>query len=69
MVHHQSYEKLLNFGTEKVIWILSKTKKIIVATPNQNWQVMNWDKNFVLIDEHQINLQKMFEEEGFVGLE
>lgn len=64
----QKTDKLLAFGTERVIWILSKTKKIIVATPNENWQVMNWNKDFELIDGHLINIQQMFEVEGFTGL-
>ena len=29
-------EKLLNFGVEKVIWVMSDTKKVIVATKNDN---------------------------------
>ena len=66
---NQKTEKLLNFGTEKVIWILSKSKKIMVAMPNENWQVMDWNKDFELIDGHIINLQKMFEEEGFIDVE
>jgi Uma2 family endonuclease len=64
----QKTDKLLTFGTERVIWILSKSKKIIVATPNENWQVMNWDKDFELIDGLMINLDKLFEDEGFVGI-
>lgn len=64
----QKTEKLLDFGTESIIWILSKSKKIILATQNENWQIINWNNDFELIDGHFINRQKMFEEEGFVGV-
>lgn len=36
-------ERLLDFGVEKVIWILTKTKKIVVAEKsNKNWVVTDW---------------------------
>jgi Uma2 family endonuclease len=34
-------KKLLEFGTQKVIWILTKTKTIIVAEPNKDWLMIN----------------------------
>ena len=42
-------QALLNFGTEKVIWILTKTGKVIVATPNENWQIINWTKDIEIL--------------------
>lgn len=65
----QKTEKLLDFGTERIIWILSKNKKIIVAEKKARWQIINWNEDFELIDGLIINLQKMFEEEGFIGSE
>ena len=35
--------RLLEFGVEKVIWILTKTRRIVVATKsNRNWVVTDW---------------------------
>lgn len=51
--------RLLEFGVEKVIWILTKSRKIVVATKsNRNWIVTDWlqeievtpDCTFVLND-------------------
>jgi Uma2 family endonuclease len=51
--------RLLDFGVEKVIWILSKTHKIVIAEKaNRNWIVTDWlqeievntDCKFVLND-------------------
>ena len=32
-------EKLLQFGTELIIWVLTKQEKLIVARPNQKWEI------------------------------
>jgi Uma2 family endonuclease len=44
-------EKLLDFGTEKVIWIFTKNRKIIVAEPNKSWTIDNWDKEIEILNE------------------
>ena len=35
-------DKLLAFGVEKVIWILSESKKVMIATKEENWQIASW---------------------------
>ena len=57
-------QKVLDAGTEKLIWIFTKTQKIIIAAPNQNWEILNWNKDFELIDNQLINIQKLLEAEG-----
>jgi hypothetical protein len=42
-------QKLLDFGVEKVIWILTKSQKVIVATPNDNWLIISWDKDIEIM--------------------
>ncbi len=56
--------KLLEFGTEKVIWVLSATKKVLVATPNADWQVIAWNKDIEIIDNITFNVGKYLLEEG-----
>jgi Uma2 family endonuclease len=51
---------LINFGTEKVVWILTEQKIAFVATPNENWQIVEWNKSFELIEGHSINLAELF---------
>ncbi len=36
-------QKMLDFGVEKVIWVLTKTRKTLVAEPNQRWILTHWD--------------------------
>jgi hypothetical protein len=41
---------MLDFGVEKVIWVLTTIKKIMVAVPNQSWQTHSWAGNIEILD-------------------
>ena len=58
-------ESLFSFGVEKVIWIFSEDKKIILAEPNKDWLVRDWAKDFELMPNHIINIQKMIDKKGY----
>jgi Uma2 family endonuclease len=47
---HLKTQKLLDFGVEKVIWILSSSKKVLIATPNADWQLVDWQQEIEVID-------------------
>ena len=36
-------QKMLDFGVEKVIWILTKTRRTLIAVPNERWILTDWD--------------------------
>ncbi len=57
-------KKLFEFGTQKLVWVLSKSKKVIVAEPNKNWQIIDWDKDIELIEGITFNIGKHLSEEG-----
>jgi Uma2 family endonuclease len=56
--------KLLEFGVEKVIWILSKNKKVLVAPKSENWQVIEWNKNIEVLDDVTFNIGQYLLDEG-----
>jgi Uma2 family endonuclease len=58
-------EKLLKFGVEHIIWVLSKERIVIIAEPNQDLVIKNWTKDFDLLPNHTINIQKMIEKKGY----
>lgn len=58
-------ETLFSFGVEKVIWIFSEDKKIILAEPHKDWIVRDWSKDFELLPNHTINIQNMIEKKGY----
>jgi hypothetical protein len=58
-------DKLLNFGVEKVIWIMTDSKKVIVATKDANWEVINWHKEIEIMDGIKFNIgQYLIENES-----
>ena len=36
-------QKMLAFGVKKVIWILTKTQRTLIAEPNQRWILTDWN--------------------------
>ncbi len=57
-------KKLFEFGTKKLIWVLSKSKKVIVAEPQKHWEIIDWNEDIELIEGIQFNVGKHLEEEG-----
>ena len=56
-------EKLLDFGVEKMIWVMSESKKVLVATKGEDWQVINWSKEIEIIDGISFNIGKYLKDE------
>ena len=49
-------QKLLDFGVERVLWVLTSTQTIIVAEPHQDWRIINWNKDVLLLNDISINI-------------
>ena len=56
---------LFKFGTEKVVWVFTKSKMVISATPTQPWQFIDWHQEVELMEGVNVNIGKWIEEEGF----
>jgi len=56
--------KLLEFGAEKVIWFLSESKNIMIATPHNNWEIQDWDKDVEIFEGIICNVGKYLKEKG-----
>jgi hypothetical protein len=50
---------------KKLYGFLQKIKKIILAEPNKDWIVRDWEKDFELLPNHVLNLEKMIEKKGY----
>lgn len=57
-------QKLFDFDTEKVVWVFSHSKKILIAENGEDWIISDWNKTLNLIDGIQFNLGQYLEEEG-----
>ncbi len=50
-------DKILQFGTKKVIWIFTDTHKIMIAESNTSWQIYDWDKDLELYQGVMFNVK------------
>ncbi|QMW02663.1 Uma2 family endonuclease [Spirosoma foliorum] len=61
------YEKtqaMLNFGTERVIWITTKSRKVFVATKGETWITLDWAATIPVLDAVTLNVADILTEEG-----
>lgn len=57
-------QQLFAFGTEKVIWIFTKSKTIIQATSVEQWAFPKWDSDIEVMSGVTVNIARLVEEEG-----
>ncbi len=63
-----AYEKtqdLLDAGVEKVIWIFTKTKKVMIAEKGEKWIVQDWSEDFEVFEGVRLNIYKLLRKEGY----
>jgi hypothetical protein len=56
-------DKLLQFGVEKVIWLMSESKKVLVATKDENWSIIDWNKDIAIANGISFNIGKYLKDE------
>lgn len=56
--------RLFEFGTERVIWVFSKSKTVIIASPGGHWEVQDWDKDLELWPGISANIVHHLQKEG-----
>jgi hypothetical protein len=57
--YHRKTKKLLDFGVEKVIWITSKSQRVMVATADTDWKTLDWEKEIELLDEIRFSMKTL----------
>ncbi len=55
---------LLRFGVQRVIWVLSFSKQVIMAEPEKDCLVIDWHKDIELFNGLIFNIPGYFAEEG-----
>ena len=55
-------KKLLAFGTSKVIWVTTYSKKIYVVTQD-DWRIFDFNTDIPVLDDCILNLEKLMIEE------
>ena len=63
---YRKTDRLLSWGVEKVIWILSASKKVIVAEQGKDWLLIDWSKDIEIIDGIKFNVSQYLEKSGII---
>ncbi len=48
--------KFHHFGVDKIIWILTASSQVIIALPNQNWLLVDWNKDIEIMNGITFNI-------------
>lgn len=57
-------QKMLDFGTEKIIWILTQNKTIFVFSKTETWTVVPFNTDIPVLDDCILNLAQLMQDEG-----
>ncbi len=56
--------KFLDFGVEKVIWILTKSQIIVVGRQGEELKITRWNEDIEIMDGHTFNVRQYLKSEG-----
>lgn len=57
-------QKLIDFGVEKVIWIITSLHKVYVIDRNDpTWYVVNWSESIPVLDNCTLNIKQLLDDE------
>jgi Uma2 family endonuclease len=62
---YKKTQKMLTFGTEKVVWVLTAAQVVIVAT-NEKIETFNWHKDIELMVGQSFNIGQYLDKKGIV---
>lgn len=57
-------QKLFEFGTKRLLWVLTRSKKVVVAVPNEDWKIVDWNKDIEIWAGVHINIGKHLKTRG-----
>ncbi len=63
--NYKKTERLLQWGVERVIWVLPSSRRILVADNLQKWELISWELPVTIIDGHEMNLWDLMLKNGF----
>lgn len=58
-------EVLFAFGAEKVIWVLTDIRQVLVCLPGKEAEFLGWDREIPVVDDVTFNVGQYLAEEGF----
>jgi hypothetical protein len=54
-------QRLFDFGTKRLLWVLTRSKKVVVAVPGEDWKIVDWNKDIEVWPGIKANIAKHLE--------
>ena len=58
--YYEKTNQLLDFGVERIIWIFTEQKSVMLADKAGAWQIIDWEKDF-FIEDLEINIAQIIQ--------
>ena len=58
---HNKINEILTYGVKQVIWVFTKPEIILVATLQDNWQLLKWSTDISVLEDMTLNLQQLID--------
>ncbi len=59
-------QKMLDFGVDKVIWILTKTHRTLIAKPHERWILTDWNDTVEVLPGCNFELNRLLRSKGVI---
>jgi Uma2 family endonuclease len=59
-------QKMLDFGVQKVLWVLTKTRRTLIAQPGQPWILTDWDDTVEIMPGCVVELNPLLRSKGVI---
>ena len=60
--YYTKTDALLDFGVEKIVWISTDARKVMIAEPHKDWITRNWDQEIPIFENVALNLTELLSE-------
>jgi hypothetical protein len=57
-------QRLLDFGTQKVIWVFTSSRKVLIAQAAQTWLTFDWHEDIELFENATFNVGAYLDKKG-----
>jgi Uma2 family endonuclease len=62
-------KKLLASGVEKVIWFFTKTQLVLIARPNEDWILADWQRDIEVWEGVKVNVAQYLAKNGIQAVD
>ncbi|MEL7222728.1 MAG: Uma2 family endonuclease [Bacteroidota bacterium] len=58
---HRKTDDLLAFGVDKVVWVFTDSRKVMIAERDQEWRILDWSKSVTVLEDISFKITDIVE--------